>query len=70
MVFPQFTLTKKREPLVPEMVKSLHKLKNTHKKPQEILEFKKTKLKNNFNFHEPFSFSGKWIGGNSKLQVS
>ena len=70
MDLSQFTPTNKRETLLPETMKLLHKIEeNTHTKPQQSLEFKLIKPKQSYNFDKPLIIPEKWVMGVSNLQV-
>ena len=52
------------------MIKLLHKIEeNTHAKPKETLEFRRTKPKQGFNFVKPLIIPKEWVLGYSKLQL-
>ena len=44
-------------------------IKQTHTKPQEILEFKIIKPRETFQFNPPFQIKGDWMIGLTSLEV-
>ena len=44
-------------------------IKQTHKKPEETLEFKINKPRETFHFNPPISIEGSWMTGLTSLEV-
>ena len=44
-------------------------IEQTHRKPEETLEFKMTKPKETFHFKPPYSIEGSWMVGLTSLEA-
>ena len=70
MDLSNFVTYDKKESLLLNFAKSNQAIvENTHSKPQEILEFKKTKQKESFSFDVPLNLEEKWMMGVTSLEV-
>ena len=65
-----FVTYDKKESLLLSIAKSNQEIiENTHSKPQETLEFKRTKQKESFSFDVPLILNEKWMMGVTSLEV-
>ena len=70
MDLSNFVTYDKKESLLLSIAKSNQEIvENTHSKPQETLEFKKTKQKETFSIDVPLHLNEKWMMGVTSLEV-